>query len=136
MATPALNYGGSLSYLAPGALLALHPTFSVSSLTTLAAQIIAYALQDFGGDCTDDTDYNGVAINVEQGPDGKVTDEFFSLFGFTLDQDPGHAAAVVNANFTNDIQTIFTSLYVVTNNGPLNIGGGTPRTALAPAIGN
>ena len=124
------TYGGTKSYFAPGALLALPPTFNIDGLSTAGAKILAQAFIDYGAYVVDDTYWNAWAIITEQGPDGKVVDEFQTLYGYSMRPAQDHV-------FMTDIKTIFQSLKVVTNNSSSNRGGGgTPRQPLAPAFGS
>jgi hypothetical protein len=126
----ATTYGGPNANFGPGSLLALLPTFDTTSLATAPGKILAQAFKDYGAYVVDDTYWNAWALIAEQGPDGRVVDEFQTLYGFSMkpaDGDP----------FMTDVKTIFGALQIVTNNAQTTLGGGgSPRVALAPAIGN
>lgn len=125
-------YGGTNPNLGPGALMALKPSFNVSSLSTTPGKILAQALIDYGAYLDDDTYSNSWALDTEQGPNGRVQDEFYSLYGYSM-VHPASGSA-----FMNDMITIFQNLNIVTNNSSGNYGGGgTPLVPLAPVnIGN
>jgi hypothetical protein len=124
------TYGGSNPNLGPGSLLALPPGFDVSQMTTAPGTILAQAFKDYGAYVVDDTFWNAWSLDTEQGPNGRVVDDFASLYGFAMDAPQGSA-------FMNDVVNIFQALEVVTNNSATSVGGGgTPRVAGAPPIGN
>ena len=126
------TYGGTNPNLGPGALLALPPSFNVNSLATAPGKILAQAFIDYGAYLDDDTYSNSWALNTEQGPNGRVADEFQTLYGYTMVHPPS------GSPFANDMVTIFQNLNIVTNNSSSSVGGsGTPLVALAPTtIGN
>jgi hypothetical protein len=125
-------YRGKIPYLAPGALLALLPSFDSSTLQTTPGKIVAKAFQDYGAYVVDDTFWNAWALTAEDGPNGNTAKEFNSLYGYELNQNPSP-----DSPFYRDIVTIFQSLYVVTNNSATTIGGGgKPRVPAPPPIGN
>jgi hypothetical protein len=124
------TYGGSNKNFGPGSLLALLPSYDVSALRTAPGRILAQAFKDYGAYVVDDTYWNAWALITEQGPSGRVVDEFQSLYGFSMRPAQGDA-------FMADMKDIFQALEIVTNNSSNNVGGGgTPRVPLAPAIGN
>jgi hypothetical protein len=124
------TYGGSNPNLGPGALLALSPDFNVSQLTTTPGKILAQAFKDYGAYVIDDTFWNAWALDTEQGPNGRVADDFATAYGFPMSPDQG-------SPFMNDMTVIYQSLQIVTNNSAANVGGGgTPNVAAPPAIGN
>ena len=126
------NYKGTNPNLGPGSLLALPPGFNVDALATQPGKIIAQAFKDYGAYVVDDTAWNDWALCTEQGPAGRVADEFKSLYGFAFSPAQGS-----NTPFMQDITSIFQSLEIVTNSSATSIGGGgTPRVAAPPAIGN
>jgi hypothetical protein len=125
-------YGGKLPYLAPGALLALRPSFDMDSLRTTPGKIIATAFRDYGAYVVDDTAWNAWALTAEDGPNGNTAKEFHALYGYELNQTRS-----LRSPFYRDLVTMFRSLYVVTNNSPTAIGGGgKPRVPAPPPIGN
>jgi hypothetical protein len=130
------GYGGRVSALEMGALLALKPDFNVGGLRTDAAKIIAQAFKDYGGYVTDDTCWDVYGIETEWGSDGRVTDEFRSRWGFDFDNATLPSCTNTsdnNCRWVKDLADIFTNLHVVNNNNSSNIGGGgTPRQPLAP----
>lgn len=124
------TYGGTNPNLGPGSLLALSPSFDVSTLTTTPGRLLAQAFKDYGAYMVDDTYWNAWALATEQGPGGRVVDEFASLYGFPMSPPQG-------SPFMLDMINIFQSLQIVTNNSPASVGGGgTPRVPSPPAIGN
>ena len=125
-------YRGTLPYLAPGALLALRPSFDDGSLRTVPGKILAKAFQDYGAYVVDDTFWNAWGLTAEDGPNGNTAKEFRSLYGYEMNQN-----ASPDSPFYRDLVTIFQSLYVVTNNTATTIGGGgKPRVPAPPPIGN
>jgi hypothetical protein len=125
-------YHGKLPYLAPGALLALLPSFNSNALQTIPGKILAKAFQNYGAYVVDDTFWNAWGLTAEDGPNGNTAKEFRSLYGYELNQIAPSASP-----FYRDLVTIFQSLYVVTNNSPTTIGGGgTSRIPAPPPIGN
>lgn len=125
------TYGGTNPNFGPGTLLALPPSFDVSSLTTVPGKIIAQAFIDYGAYVNDDVGANGWAFDTETGPNGSVAEEFQTLYGYSIDH-PATGSA-----FMNDMVTIFQALDIVTNNSSSNVGGGgTPLVPIAPDIGN
>jgi hypothetical protein len=107
-------YGGSVSALRMGSLLALPPGTDLSFIKSGQARKIAQAMMDYGAYVVDDTCWDVHAIDIESGAD----------FG-----DGG--------SFDSDLQKVFSLLAVVDNNGPSSIGGGgTPRQPLAPPFSN
>ena len=131
------NYAGSVPSLEMGALLALKPDFSVASLRTEPARILARALQDYGGYVVDDTAWDVDAVATEWGPDGRVTSEFNSRWGFPMSSTTVSTCTSASAEcqWAKDIGDLFSNLNVVANNGPGSVGGpGTRRTTCAPAF--
>jgi hypothetical protein len=107
-------YGGHVSALRMGSLLALPPNTDLSFIKSARARKIAQAMMDYGAYVVDDTCWDVHAIDLEEGAE-------FSDGG----------------SFDSDLQRVFSLLAVVDNNGPSSIGGGgTPRVPLAPPIGN
>lgn len=103
--------------LMQGSLLAIPPNETPASLglTNPAAIKMFYALQNYGGYVVDDTGWNVSQFGVEQDAMNDID------FG-----DP---------TWTKDVNTLFTHLNVITNNGPTSIGGGgRPIVAPAPLI--
>jgi hypothetical protein len=126
------GYGGKLRYLAPGALLALKPSFKAASLRTIPGKILATAFEDYGAYVVDDTFWNAWGLTAEAGPNGNTAKEFHALYGYELNQ-----VRSLRSPFYQDLTTIFESLYVVTNNSSATIGGGgRPRLPAPAPIGN
>ena len=119
-------YTGSVSTMVQGALLAIPPsaTETTLGLTTAAGKKLFHALQDYGAYIVDNSDDPSYNIAVENG----VKAEFQTAFGFSFDTS-------ASSPWLKDIAALFSNLRVITNNGPATIGGGgTPRAALAPAV--
>ncbi|MEL6816332.1 MAG: calcium-binding protein [Cyanobacteria bacterium J06598_3] len=117
------TYGGQVSALTMGALLAIPPEATPErlGLKTAAGRKLFYAFQDYGAYVADNTNWDTHAIAVEQG----VSNEFESAYGYDFES--------TESDFYDDYMTLFSELHVVANNGPDNIGGGgTPRAPLAP----
>ena len=125
-------YGGSVAATNMGSLLALLPSVNCNTfVSTTPGRILCHALQDYGAYVVDSTSWDAWGLTPEQGPDGKVEDEFQSAYGYSMSQFGTGSA------WSQDISKLFLALNVVTNNGPSSIGGGgTPRVPLAPPIGN
>jgi hypothetical protein len=122
-------YQGPNPKVEMGTLLALLPSYNENNLQTEPARKIARALKNYGAYVADDSAWNAIDFAVEQGPEGKVKDEFPARWGFNMNMgDKGHA-------WFRDLQDIFANLHVVDNNSPSSIGGGgSPRAAGAPAL--
>ncbi len=120
-------YGGKNPALVQGTLLAIPPTLRTYTLNlqTPAAKKIFHALQDYGAYVIDDSAWDAHDIAFEQG----VNEEFRKIYGYNLNDKSG--------KFYGELMRLFQVLYIVDNNSPNSVGGGgTPRVALAPPIGN
>ena len=114
-----------------GALLALPATLDLNDLNlqTEPARRLARAFQDYGAYLVDDTAWDVFAIVTEWGPRGRVKDEFEKAWGFPI------ISSRLDTPWAQDMQTLFTQLHVVVNNGPKSIGGGgTPRVPLVEPL--
>lgn len=122
-------YKGSNPKVEMGSLLALLPSYNENNLQTEPARKIARALKNYGAYVADDSAWNAIDFAVEQGPEGKVKDEFPARWGFNMNMgDKAHP-------WFRDLQDIFANLHVIDNNSQSSIGGGgSPRTAGAPAL--
>ncbi len=132
------DYGGTRPALQMGSLLALDPNFAIERLRTEPAKILARAMMNYGGYVVDSSGWNTNYFATEFGPDGRVIDEFASDWGFPF-ITPTTSNCTNTANpscrWSKDIADIFSSMVVVTNNGPNTIGGpGTRRRPCAPAF--
>jgi len=109
------SYGGSVSALRMGALLAVLPSVNCETVVSSRhARKMCHAFQDYGAYVVDDTYWDVHAIDLD----------YNAEFG-----DGG--------TFDDDMQKLFQMLNVVDNNGPSSIGGGgTPRVPLAPPFAN
>ncbi|MBI2723798.1 MAG: hypothetical protein HYX50_01925 [Chloroflexi bacterium] len=109
------RYGGSVPALRMGSLLALRPEFDCAAATSsVRAEKLCRALQDYGAYVADDTAWDVHAFDIEKGAE-------FSDGG----------------SFDTDLQFIFTQLNVIDNNTSASpSGGGTPRAPMAPPFGN
>ncbi len=135
----ACAYGGRVSALRMGSLVALRPEFPVDALSTEAARILARALRDYGAYVVDDTCWDVYSIGVEWGPDGRVADEFRAAWGFPIETSlkAGCGDSGRECQWARDMAQVFTALHVVDDNAPGNVGGaGARRAPLAPAVGN
>ncbi|MBD0256024.1 MAG: T9SS type A sorting domain-containing protein [Cytophagales bacterium] len=120
-------YGGPVEATRMGALLALPPSVDLNAmgLETEPGRIIARAMQDYGAYIVDDPYWDVTALITEFSPQGRVIDEFKSVWGMPMEvYGPASTSA-----WSRDMARIFTSLHVVDNNGPATIGGG-PTTDL------
>lgn len=123
-----LKYGGTNPALRPGSLLALPATLSIAGLglTTGAAELLAWTLQNYGAYLVDDSAWSSASICVEYGPAGSFEQQFQSDWGFALDTNGTSSA------FAKDISTILAKLTVVDNNASSSVGGGgSPLQPLA-----
>ncbi|MBW4670611.1 MAG: hypothetical protein KME60_25130 [Cyanomargarita calcarea GSE-NOS-MK-12-04C] len=121
------QYHGKNPALVQGSLLAIPPKITESSLNlqTSSGKKLFHALQDYGAYVADDAGWDGHHIAIEKG----VLEEFRAANGYDFEG--------TNGQFYNDYMQLFQVLEIVDNNGPDSIGGGgTPRAALAPPIGN
>ena len=138
-ASNACAYGGSVNALRVGALLGLRPEFRVDALQTEPARLLARALRDYGAYVVDDTCWDVYGLTTEWGPDGRVVDEFRAAWGFPIETTvrDGCSDASRECQWAQDMARVFTSLHVVDDNGPGNLGGaGERRAPAAPPIGN
>src|SRR2546425_3328807 len=139
---PPSCYGGTVSELRMGSLLALRPAFNITALETEPARILAHALQDYGGYTVDNAGWSVYTIATEFSPDGDVINEFAAKWGFPLG-----VAANANTNWSRDLHAIFGALHVIKNwnasvwstvsasNGTQGAGSGAPRVPWAPPFG-
>jgi hypothetical protein len=138
-ASSACAYGGSVPALRIGALVALRPEFPVETLLTEPARILARAFRDYGAYVVDDTCWDVYGLTTEWGPDGRVVDEFRAAWGFPIETSARATCTDASREclWAQDMARVFTSLQVVDDNAPGNVGGaGTRRAAPAPAVGN
>lgn len=120
------TYGGTVPAFEIGALLALKPDFDVESLQTEPAMIIARAAQDYGVYAVDDTYWDVFAVNVEEGAQGSVSDQFRSTYGHDVYDGPALNCTDESdsCKWSQDMWTILQNLNVVDNNSSTTIGGG------------
>ncbi len=121
------QYHGKNPALMQGSLLAIPPRVTEASLhlQTTPGKKLFHALQNYGAYVVDDAGWDGHYFTVEKG----VLEEFRKTFGYNFEGTGG--------KFYNDFMKLFQALYIIDNNGPKSIGGGgKPRVALAPTIGN
>lgn len=128
-------YHGRVAALRMGSLLALPPSFNLNSLRTEPAKILARALTDYGAYIVDDAGWDVTQLATEWGPQGRVIDEFASVWGFPM--QPGITAPCTGTSnicrWVTDLAAIVTHLAVVDNNSPQCAGGCGARLApLAP----
>lgn len=118
-----------------GSLLALPPSVDIRALglTTEPGRQLAWTLQNYGAYIVDDTNGPSFALNAEVGPAGSTREQFARDWGYGFeveadDEDNPWAA---------DVKRIRPLLGVVDNNSPTSVGGGgTPRQALLPPLGD
>jgi hypothetical protein len=105
-----------------GSLLALPPSIDINnmSLETEPDKIIAKAFQDYGAYIVDDPYWDVTAFITEFSPQGRVIDEFESMWGMPMEVG---GPSSTNA-WSRDVARIITNAHVVDNNSPDNIGGG------------
>lgn len=138
-AANACAYGGTVPAMRVGSLVALRPEFPVDALATEPARILARALRDYGAYTVDDTCWDVYGLTTEWGPDGRVLDEFRATWGFPIETTvlASCTDASRECQWAKDMARVFTSLHVVDDNGPGNVGGAGPRGApTAPPVGN
>lgn len=130
------TYAGSNSQLKPGALITLNG-FDPQTLRTWEGRLFGETIKRFGMYAVDDSAYNAIAIALEYGPNGRVKDEFNSLFLHPFDLYPNSIGE--KTSWYLDWEDIMSHAYVVNNNASGAIGGGgSPKygTPTAPSIGN
>lgn len=118
--------------LVMGSLLAVPKNINIDSkgFETEPGLKLAWTLQNYGAYVVDDTFSPGVAISVEDGPDGSFVSQFESEFGIKFKQDKADDTAWVR-----DMKRILKLLEVVDNNSSQSPGGpGNRLQPLAPAI--
>jgi hypothetical protein len=139
---------GSDPHVVQGALYAIPPSIDLDELglETEPGQQIAWTIQNYGAYNVDTTPKQNCALGVEVGPAGDFREQFLDDWGFPiwrkahtppnilrLRQDFVWEDGTNTGPWLRDLDRIFSSLHVVTNNGPDSIGGGgTPRQPLAP----
>ncbi len=138
-AASACAYGGRVSAMRIGSLVALRPDFPVEALRTEPAKILARALVDYGAYAVDDTCWDAYGLTTEWGPDGRVVDEFRAAWGFPIETSAKADCADGGreCQWARDMAEVFTALHVVDNNAPGSVGGGgVGRRPAAPPVGN
>jgi hypothetical protein len=80
-------YGGTVEATRMGALLALPPSVNIEAmgLETEPGRIIARAMQDYGAYIVDDPYWDIAAFITEYSPQGRVIDEFESVWGMPME---------------------------------------------------
>ena len=123
------TYGGSVPGLMMGSLLAIPPDATPESLgiETEIGRKLFHAFQDYGAYVADDVLAEAYAIEMEHG----VTTEIEDAYGYELYGWDNYK----QGDLYEDYMRLFTSLHIIENNGPDNLGGGgTPRVELAPEL--
>jgi hypothetical protein len=127
------RYGGKVPQLKMGGLLAIPASVNLDSLglQTAPGRMLAQTFQNYGAYVVDDSARSVNSICTELGPNGDVTAEFQQAWGFSFVT----SGASGTDPWSQDINTIYSRLAVVSNNGPNSIGGGgTPLQPLAPPL--
>lgn len=127
------NYKGKNPELRMGSLLAIPPNIADEMvMLTEPGKILLKAFRNYGGYVVDDTAWDVYALAVEQGPSGRLLDEFESEWGFPFNPQSR------NSDWVKDMDLLFLNLHVVSNNSENAVGGGgTPLVPLAePLEGN
>ncbi len=119
-------YGGTNTEMRIGALLAIHKDAVLESVVnnslgieTEAGLIIARALQNYGAYTVDNTAWDTYGLITEIGPNGRVSDEFKTLYGLDMNYYSNP-----NIPWARDIKRLFSNLQVISNNSATTIGGG------------
>jgi hypothetical protein len=123
-----------------GALLAIPPSVDIGALglRTDPGRQLAWTLQNFGAYVVDSTGGAAFGLNVEDGafraPNGEYLakdDEFDDDYApLTM-----HSRVRTNSDWSRDIQTLVSNLYLVDNNGENAVGGGgMPRQPFLPPL--
>ncbi len=118
-----------------GALLALPPSVDIGAigLTTEPGRQLAWTLQNYGAYIVDDTNGPQFALNAEVGPAGSMREQFRTDWGYDFEVD----SDVTDNPWAEDVKRIRPLLHVVDNNSPESVGGGgNPRQALLPPLGD
>ena len=112
-----------------GALLALPPSFDISSLDSEPARILARALQRYGAYVVDQAGWSAAALAVEWGPNGRVKTEFQQVWGYPMDGHRPKASSPAHQQFLADMEEIYKALHIVNDNTRTSIGGAGTRLA-------
>jgi parallel beta-helix repeat protein len=109
-----------------GLLLALLPTFNLSSLSSLPGKSVAWTLMNYGAyvvdtngsalmDICGEFSYSDSSVNV---PTGRTACQFETVWGYSMIN-----FSTLTTAWPADMELIAKNLYVVTNNSPTSIGG-------------
>ena len=114
------EYDGSVNAMEIGALLAIPKSVNVENmgLETVPGKIIARTLQRYGAYIVDDTAWDVVAIEMQDGPHGDAHHEFADHYGFSFSPQSR------DVPWSRDIAKIVEALYVIDNNSATTKGGG------------
>ena len=112
------SYNGDNPVLQMGSHMALKPDFDITQLETEPGQILAEAFKHYGAYIVDDTAWDVYALCTEHSPDGKMKDEFETVWGYSF------SGTGMDNGWKRDTKLIVENLYVIDNNGPDAIGGG------------
>ena len=119
------TYGGKISGLMMGSLLAIPPSTTASGLgleTPVGVKLLQ-ALQDYGAYIVDDTYFDAVAFCCEKGVESEVR----NTYGINLDANVWDGGP-----WYRDAMRLFQALNLVANNRQLNVGGGGVRRRPPP----
>lgn len=125
------KYGGGISAMKMGALLAIPSTTSIDSLglVTEPARRLAFTLQNYGAYVVANPNYSAFTISVEWSEAGRVVDEFKTAWGFDLDETDA------DKPWSQDFIKLMNALRIVDNNAVGSVGGGgQPLQPAAPPL--
>jgi len=130
------KYGGTNPHVRPGSLLAVPPADEAAvnaTLTTEPGRALLRALVDYGAYIVSDTAWDAQQFCVEHGVQG----EFEAAWGLSMSGTIDQAARGGSDAFLCDVTRLSEALYAVVNSAEGSVGGGgTPRRAAPPPIGN
>jgi hypothetical protein len=113
------NYGGTVSQLRMGALLAIPGATLLDALglETAFALELGWTLQNFGGYVVNDAGWSTLSLGMERSPEGRFVDQVQTDYALDLD------AVEFDTPFARDLDRLFGALSVVDNNTAATPGG-------------